>query len=204
VLAAAASFVLAPRAEAQATVIKMATLVPDGSKWHLILKEMAEKWKTDSGGRVSVRLYPGGVAGDDPDVIRKMRLGTLNAGLLTSVGMAQVDKSVYALGLPLTFESYEEVYWVLEKMRPKLEASLEAKGFVVLNWMDGGWTRFFAQKPVATPDDLRAQKLFSWAGDTETIEIWKAAGSTPCPSRPPSSAPRSRPASSTRSTSRPR
>ena len=86
-------------------------------------------------------------------------LGTLNAGLLTSVGMAQVDKSVYALGLPLTFDSYEEVYWVLEKMRPKLEASLEAKGFVVLNWVDGGWTRFFAQKPVKVPDDMRPRNV---------------------------------------------
>src|SRR5262245_20954728 len=107
----------------------MATLVPDGSKWHLVLKEMAEKWKTASGGRVVVRLYPGGVAGDDPDVIRKIRGGTLSAGVLTSVGMAQVDKSVYALSLPLAFDSYDEVYYVLEKMRPRLEAGLEAKGF---------------------------------------------------------------------------
>jgi TRAP-type C4-dicarboxylate transport system substrate-binding protein len=159
----------------------MATLVPDGSRWHLVLKEMAEKWKTVSGGRVIVRLYPGGVAGDDPDVIRKMRLGTLNAGVLTSVGLAQVDRSVYALGLPLVFDSYDEVYWVLERMRPKLEAGLEAKGFVVLNWADGGWNRFFTQKPVATPDDLRAQKLFTWAGDTDAVDVWKAAGFNPVP-----------------------
>ena len=103
------------------------------------------------GRRVVVRLYPGGVAGDDPDVIRKMRLGTLNAGVLTSVGLAEVDRSVYALGLPLVYDSYDEVYWVLERMRPKLEAGLEAKGFVVLNWVDAGWTRFFAQKPVSDP-----------------------------------------------------
>ena len=159
----------------------MATLVPDGSTWHLILKEMAEKWKTLSGGRVVVRLYPGGVAGDDPDVVRKMRLGTLNAGVLTSVGVAEIDRSVYALGIPLMYDSYDEVYYVLEKMRPKLEASLEAKGFVVLNWVDGGWMRFFAQKPVATPDDLRALKLFSWAGDPESIEVWKSAGFNPVP-----------------------
>ena len=66
-------------------------------------------------------------------------------------------------------------------MRPELEAGLEAKGFVVLNWVDGGWTRFFTQKPVATPDDLRGQKLFSWAGDTEPLEVWKAAGFNPVP-----------------------
>jgi TRAP-type C4-dicarboxylate transport system substrate-binding protein len=159
----------------------MATLVPDGSSWHLILKETADKWKTASGGKVTVRLFAGGVAGDDPDVVRKMRLGTLNAAVLTSVGVAEIDSSVYALGVPMMYASYEELYYVLDKMRPRLEGSLESKGFVVLNWADGGWVRFFAQKPVATPDDLKQQKLFSWAGDADAIEIWKSLGFNPVP-----------------------
>jgi TRAP-type C4-dicarboxylate transport system substrate-binding protein len=171
-----------PPAEAQAPIIvRMATLVPDGSSWHLILKETADKWKQLSGGRVSVRLFPGGVAGDDPDVVRKMRLGTLNGGVLTSVGVAELDKSVYAMGIPLMYESYDEVYWVHEKMRPKLEASLESKGYVVLNWADAGWVHFFTRKPVAVPDDLRRLKLFSWAGDAEAVEIWRSAGFNPVP-----------------------
>jgi len=179
---AAAARPVAPVAEAQAPiVIRMATLVPDGSSWYLILKETAEKWKQVSGGRVSVRLFPGGVAGDDPDVVRKMRLGTLNAGLLTSVGVAEIDKSVYAMGIPLMYDSYDEVYWVHEKMRPKLEASLEAKGFVVLNWADGGWVHFFTTRPVAVPDDLRKLKLFTWAGDAESVEVWRSAGFNPVP-----------------------
>ena len=162
-------------------IVRTATLVPDGSSWYLILKESAEKWKTISGGRVTVRLFPGGVAGDDPDVVRKMRLGTLNAGVLTSVGVAEIDKSVYALGVPLMYDSYEEVYYVLEKMRPRLEATLEAKGFVVLNWADGGWVHFFTQKPVAVPDDLRALKLFTWAGDADSVSVWRSAGFNPVP-----------------------
>jgi TRAP-type C4-dicarboxylate transport system substrate-binding protein len=184
VLAAAclAAWPGAPVADAQAPVlIRMATLVPDGSSWHLILKETADQWKQASGGRVTVRLFPGGVAGDDPDVVRKMRLGTLNAGVLTSVGVAEIDKSVYAMGIPLMYDSYDEVYWVHEKMRPKLEASLEAKGFVVLNWADGGWVHFFTKKPVAVPDDLRKLKLFSWAGDAEAVEVWRSAGFNPVP-----------------------
>jgi TRAP-type C4-dicarboxylate transport system substrate-binding protein len=184
-LAAAAVFAaawLAPPSEAQAPVIvRMATLVPDGSSWHLILKETADKWKQLSGGRVTVRLFPGGVAGDDPDVVRKMRLGTLNGGVLTSVGIAELDKSVYAMGIPLMYDSYDEVYWVHEKMRPKLEASLEAKGYVVLTWADAGWVHFFTKKPVAVPDDLRKLKLFSWAGDAEAVEIWRSAGFNPVP-----------------------
>lgn len=169
-----------PQASAQIRV-KMATLVPAGSSWHDILKECAEKWKTASGGKVVVTLYPGGVAGDDPDVVRKMRLGTLNAGVLTSVGVAEVDRSVYALGIPMMFSSYEEVYGVLEKMRPKVEASLLAKGFVVLNWADAGWVHFFSKKPIATPDDLKGVKLFSWSGDDSAVELWRSGGFHPVP-----------------------
>jgi TRAP-type C4-dicarboxylate transport system substrate-binding protein len=171
----------APAVQAQPVLVKLATLVPDGSSWHLILKETAEKWRTLSGGKVNVRIYAGGVAGDDPDVVRKMRLGTLNASVLTAVGVAEIDKSVYALGVPMMYASYDELYWVLEKMRPRLEASMEAKGFVVLNWADAGWVHFFAQQPVKTPDDLKKLKLFTWAGDSDAIDIWKSGGFNPVP-----------------------
>jgi TRAP-type C4-dicarboxylate transport system substrate-binding protein len=181
-LAVAFAWPSLPPVQAQrATLIRMATLVPDGSSWHLILKETAEKWKELSGGRVRVRLYPGGVAGDDPDVVRKMRLGTLSAGVLSAVGVGEIDKSVYALGVPLMFDSYEEVYWVHQKMRADLEAGLEKKGFIVLNWMDGGWVHFFTKKPVAAPEDLRQLKLFTWAGDAEAVEVWRAGGFNPVP-----------------------
>jgi TRAP-type C4-dicarboxylate transport system substrate-binding protein len=168
-------------ARAQQIVVKMATLVPEGSSWHQILKEAAEKWKTASGGRVVVRLYPGGVAGDDADVVRKMRLGTLNAAVLTEVGVAEVDRAVYALGVPMMYSSYDEVDYVLDKMRASLEAKLEAKGFVALNWLDGGWNHFFTQKPVAVPDDLKPLKLMTTANDAQGEEIYRAAGFRPVP-----------------------
>ncbi|HUM00716.1 MAG TPA: TRAP transporter substrate-binding protein DctP, partial [Thermoanaerobaculia bacterium] len=72
-------------AAGEPVLVKMATIAPEGSQYHLILREMAEKWKTASGGTVELRLYPGSVAGDDVDVVRKMRLGTLSGALLTSV-----------------------------------------------------------------------------------------------------------------------
>jgi TRAP-type C4-dicarboxylate transport system substrate-binding protein len=180
-LLASLGWLAAQAAVAQELVVKLATLVPEGSSWQLILKEAGEKWKTLSGGRVTVRLYPGGVAGDDADVVRKMRLGTLNAGVLTAVGVAEIDRSVFALGVPMMYSSYDEVDYVLAKMRPALEAKLEAKGFVVLNWIDGGWATFFAQKPAARPDDLKTQKLFITAGDAKTEEVYKGAGFNPVP-----------------------
>jgi len=171
----AATVLFAPQAHAQITV-KMATLVPRGSSWYKIFREAADKWKKVSNGKVIVNIYPGGVMGDDPDIVRKMRLGTLHAGVLTTIGVAEIDKSVYALGVPMMYGSYEEVYAVFEKMRPTLEANIAKQGFVVLNWADGGWVHFFSQRPVATPDDLKKLKLCAWDNDTDMIDIMKSLG----------------------------
>ncbi len=171
----------APDLRAQPVLVKFATPVAENSSWHLILKESAEQWKTLSAGKVTVRLYAGGVAGEDRDVVRKLGQGVLNAGMLSAIGLAELDKSVYALGVPMMYASYDEVYWVLEKMRPRFEASLDAKGFVVLSWADGGWVHFFAQRPVATPDQLKPLKMFTWAGDNETLEMWRSGGFNPVP-----------------------
>lgn len=170
---------LAPAPASAQIVVKMATLVPDGTSWHLVLKEVGAEWAKLSGGKVKVNLYPGGTAGDDPDVVRKMNLGSLNAAVLTSVGLAELDKSIYAFSIPMAYEDYDEVYYVIDKMRPRLEANLLKKGYVVLNWADGGWAHFFAKKPVATPDDLRKLKLFQWAGDQPLLKIWQSAGFNP-------------------------
>ncbi|HLO65457.1 MAG TPA: TRAP transporter substrate-binding protein DctP [Holophaga sp.] len=170
---------------AQTVTLKLATLVPQNSSWFRILQEMGTEWEKASGGRVKVVFYPGGRMGDDNDVIRKMRLGQLQGAVLASPGLAEIDRSVYALSIPLAFESTDEVYRVLDRLRPGLERTFESKGFVVLNWADGGWVRFFARRPVAGPEDLKAQKFFQWQGDTHTLEIWKTAGFNTVPAPAP-------------------
>jgi TRAP-type C4-dicarboxylate transport system substrate-binding protein len=155
--------------------------VPENSSWYLVLKEVASKWSALSNGRVLVQLYPSGRRGDDPDVVRDMRLGALQGAILTSVGVAEIDRSVYAVSIPMAYDDYDEVYYVLDKMRSKLEAKLEAQGFIVLNWADGGWVHFFSTQRVATPDDLKKLKLFSWAADAKTTDIWKDLGFNPIP-----------------------
>jgi TRAP-type C4-dicarboxylate transport system substrate-binding protein len=175
-LFAATFFAVSASSAADPVVIKMATLVPAGSNWNRSLQEMGQKWQQISGGKVVLKLYAGGVAGDDADVVRKMRLGTLNAGLLATTGLADIDRSVLALQIPMLYEDYDEADWVAAKMTPSLEAQLDAKGFVVLAWVDGGWAHFFTKTPARTPEELKSAKLFTWAGDDKYTELWKGAG----------------------------
>jgi TRAP-type C4-dicarboxylate transport system substrate-binding protein len=163
-------------ASAAGQVVNLGTLAPEGSAWHNVLRDMAEDWKKATGGKVRFRIYAGGVAGDEPFMVRKMRNRQLHAAALTGVGLAEIAPEVMALQLPRLIQSYEELDYVLARMAPELEAILKDKGYTVLHWGDAGWVTFFAQRPVVTVDDLRKVKLFVWASSTGEVEVWKDAG----------------------------
>jgi len=164
-------------------VVKMATLVPEGSSWFEMLRDMGEEWKKVSGGQVTLRIYPGGVAGDEDAMIRKMRIGQLQAAAITGMGLAYLEKSFFALHIPMMYDSDEEFDYVRSRYAPVLEKKLAEKGFIVLNWGDAGWIHFFTTSPVTTPDEAKKLKLFlsSSGGDPTLLELYKEVGFRPVP-----------------------
>ena len=181
--AAALLFLFSFRVAAYAgpTVIKMATLAPEGSSWHRVLLEMGEDWKKVSGGTVVLRIYPGGVAGDEDAMLRKMRVGQLQAAAITGMGLAFLDRSFYGLHVPMMYASDEEFDYVRDRLSPLLEQRLEEKGFVVLNWGDAGWVHFFAREAFTHPSEMKAMKLYIGAGDVPLTQLYKEAGFKPVP-----------------------
>ncbi len=168
-----------PAAEAAPVVIKLATLVPDGSVWDKALKSMGSEWKQGTGGRVQLRIYPGGVAGDEPDVLRKMRIGQLNAGTLTVRGLIEIDPAFEALAIPLFYESYDEYFHVLRKIGPVLQERARARGYELIQWGHAGWVHVFATESVSNVEGLRRLKLFVSAGNDENVQWWKNEGFRP-------------------------
>ncbi len=158
--------------------LKLGTLAPEGSPFDLIIRDMGEQWKKSG---VKLQIYPGGVLGDEPDIVTKMRLGQIQVGVLTVMGIAKIDKGVQALCVPMMYKDYAESDYVRKKMEPVLEARLLAKGFKVLNWGEAGWVRFFGKKPIMTPEDLKKEKFFVWGDDADTMKIWNSAGYSPVP-----------------------
>ena len=164
-----------------ARTVKLGTLAPKGSPWHKALQDMGLDWARISNGKVRLRIYPGGVAGDELDMVRKMRIGQLHAAALTGAGLARVAQEIQALQMPMMFRSDAELAYVRKRINPSLEAAIAKKGFRVLNWADAGWVYFFTNKPVVTPADLKPLKLFAWVGETAHISGWRRAGFRPVP-----------------------
>jgi TRAP-type C4-dicarboxylate transport system substrate-binding protein len=173
---------LAIEAGAQATRIKLATWAPRGSSYHQMLLAMGETWKGAPEGGVALVVYPDGTMGGEADIVRKMHVGQLQAGLLTAVGLSDIDPSVNALqNMPMMFRSLDEVDHVRKTLQPELEKRLAEKGFLMLAWGDLGWVRIFSKEPVIVPADLARMKLFVTGGDVHGVDLWKAMGYQPVP-----------------------
>ena len=177
-LALAAVTAAAPSA---AVTVKLASLAPDGSVWDLAIEEMGADWADATDGRVRLRVYPGGVAGDENDVVRKMRIGQLQAAALTVGGLIEIDDAFRVFSIPMFFDSYEELYYVLDEMTPELSRRLDEKGYVLLNWAHAGWVHLFSTEPVTSLEQLKTTKLYVGAGDDRAVQWWKNNGYRPVP-----------------------
>lgn len=166
---------------AQEQQLRIGTLAPKNSLYHRQLMTLGEAWRTAQGGGKYL-VFPDGSQGGETDMVRRMRIGQLQGGLLSVVGLREIEPSIAALqAMPLMFRSWEEVDYVREKMRPAMEKRFLDQGFVVLAWGDAGWVRFFSKKPARHPDDYKAMKFFAWGGEAEQQEIMKRLGYTPVP-----------------------
>jgi TRAP-type transport system periplasmic protein len=162
--------------------ILLGSLAPRGSSFYTALAEMKERWRNASGGAVDLIIYPDGVQGSEAAMVQALRARVLSAGMFTVVGLSDIERSVGGLSfLPLTFRSWEEYDYVVEKLSPRLEKLLLEKGFVVLFWGDAGWVRFFSKTPAIHPDDFKPLKMFTWTGNAYQVDLMKALGYHPVP-----------------------
>jgi len=157
--------------------LKLGTLVPVGTSYHKSLMNLAVTWRKESAGAVDLNIFAGGKLGGEAEMVGLMQVNSLQAALLTGVGLSEIEPGVTGLqNIPMGFRTLEEVDYVGERLRPLLEERLAKKGFVVLFWVDSGWVRFFAKQPIERPDDLRKLKLFSWSGNPAQVELYQSAG----------------------------
>jgi len=168
-------------AAAQQYTIKFATLAPEGSTWLKVMRDFDKAVREDSGGRLGFKLYPGGVAGDEKDVIRKIRLGQYNGGGFTGIGIGEVARKIRILDAPLLFRTYDEVDFIVQKYEKDFEQALEDGGFILLGWAEVGFVYVFSDKPLASLEDLKSAKAWMWEGDPIAQAAYRAIGVSPVP-----------------------
>ncbi|MFP4179248.1 MAG: TRAP transporter substrate-binding protein DctP [Spirochaetaceae bacterium] len=140
--------------------IRMGSVAPDNSIYSELLRELAAEWEEISDGEVKLKIYFSGFK-DDSDVIRKIRINQLQAGVVTGFGLQDLYPNVLALSIPSLIQNDKELEYVLDKIRPVVQEELNKKRFELMAWSKAGWVYFFTREPVVYPGDLEGQKIAS-------------------------------------------
>jgi TRAP-type C4-dicarboxylate transport system substrate-binding protein len=156
--------------------IRMATIAPKASKAMRILRAWDISVQEKTHNRVKFRFYPGGMSGDERDVLRKMKVNQIDATSLTSVGLGQVVRSASVLQVPGLFKSYQELNAVRSSMDAEWKKSFDEAGYTLLGWFDIGFGRIFSQQAIARPSDLKKARPWVWRDDPVFPELMKIVG----------------------------
>ena len=164
---------------AQAIEIKLASVAPDGSEWMRGMRAGAQEIRARTGDRVIIKFYPGGVMGNDGQVLRKIRVGQLHGGAFASGGLAARYAAVNLYSIPLLFRNLQEVDYVRDRMDPRLQAGLAEAGFVTFGFVEGGFAQMMANEPIRVIEDMRRQKVWIPEGDQVSFLAMEALGLSP-------------------------
>ena len=168
-------------AAARVYTLKFATLAPEGSTWMNLISQWARGVEGRSQGRIRVKIYPGGVSGDEPDMLRKIRFGQLHGAALTGFGVGQIYPPARVLEMPFLFRDYDEIDYVRERLTPEFRPRLREHGFELLGMTEVGIVRFFSKAPIRSLADLKGRRIWLWAGDPLAQAFFKASGLSPIP-----------------------
>ncbi len=156
------------------TIIKFATLAPEGSTWLNVVNDVSEELKEKSDGKLRLKIYSGGVAGDEKDVLRKMRIKQIHCAGFTDVALGAIFNEARVFNLPFVFKAYDEIDFVRAALDERFEEGFEENGYILLGWTDVGFVYFFSNIMIDSMDALRFTKMWIWEDDPVAKALFDA------------------------------
>lgn len=161
--------------------LKFATLIPADTAWMKELDDWAQQLSVKSQGRLVFKIYPGGVMGDEPDVLRKLRSQQLHGAFFTGYGVGRIYSPARVLEMPFFFRNTNESDYVRQQLMPDIEQGFRDNGYELISWPEVGFIHFFSKQPIRSLEDLKARKVWLWQGDPLGEAFANAAGIAPIP-----------------------
>ncbi|MDP2307231.1 MAG: TRAP transporter substrate-binding protein DctP [Pseudomonadota bacterium] len=181
--AAALLLVTLPEAEAEAVAtLKIATVAPEGTPWADGLNQLKAQVEKDSGGRVAVRTFLGGVLGDENETVQSVQRGQYQGVGASTGALASIVPELSVLELPYLFRSAEEADYVLDKViLTAVEKAFKDHGLILAFWSENGYRTFGSNwGPVKSPADLKGRKMRSQESEVH-LQMYRSFGASPVP-----------------------
>jgi TRAP-type C4-dicarboxylate transport system substrate-binding protein len=158
------------------TLIKLGTLAPEGSSWMKTFNGINKEVMKKTENKVQFRIYPGGILGDEMDMLRKLKIGQIQGVALTSAGLSTLFKEMDVLQVPFLFQNYDEVDAVLKKMDSFFRKGLDDNGYALLGWSEAGFVYLMSTVPVPGLAELKKAKVWIWEDSPMAKAIFDEAG----------------------------
>jgi TRAP-type C4-dicarboxylate transport system substrate-binding protein len=155
--------------------LRLAAMAPDGTAWARELRAFARSVEAESHGEVRVKLYLGGIAGDEQSVLERVQRGQLD-GVAGSALCQQLAPSLRVFSVLGLFQERDEPGVILGRLRQTVDAELKKGGFVNLGEGVLGNDLLFSRAPVRSLAELRALKMWVWNLNPVTGAGLKALG----------------------------
>ena len=155
---------LASPAHAEPVTLRMAGVAPEGTMWAREVHVFAREVEAETRGAVVIKWHLGGIAGDELTILDRIRRGQLD-GEAGGGFCERLAPSLRVLRLVGLIERRDELRYVINKLRPHLEAEMAKNGFVSLGFASFGAPILMTRRPVASMSDLRQTRLWVWTED---------------------------------------
>lgn len=135
-----------------------------------------------SKGKYTVKVAHSASLGDDRQMLKSVRLGTMHMTVNSDGPVAEIVPDLNAFGLPYLFSELPQAWAVLDgPIGDSIAGKLNAKGYVVLAWWDNGIRKItHVSKPIRNPDDIKGMKIRTPQSQV-TIDAFTALGANPAP-----------------------
>ena len=180
IVAAGCAALVAPAALAQ-TEIKLGHVGEPGSLFQKSADEFAKRANAKLGGKAKVIVYGSSQLGGDKEMIQKLKLGTLDMALPSTVMSSEVDiAGIFEMPYIVKDRAHmgrieKDVFW------PMIEPAIEKKGLTVLAVWENGVRHITNNKhPIKSPADLTGIKLRVPEGKWR-VKMFQAYGANPSP-----------------------
>ena len=170
-----------PATAAETEYLRVATLAPRDSDLAKGFMKLDKGMRSATSNAWGVKLYASGVAGDEPDVIRKMKIGQMDASIITSVGLSQIVRETTLLNTPGIVRTYRALEEVEKVMTPEWEREFDKAGYKLVTWGESGQVRWFAKSPVMRPSAIKTMRPWVWPAAHAMKEMIHVIGATGVP-----------------------
>lgn len=174
------SFVKASEADA-AQILKIAMPVPRAQEIAVQVAEYNAKLAALTNNAIQVRIYWGGAAGDDNDVLRKIKTGQMDAAPFSLELVSSFVRQAMVLGSPALFRNYKQLYAVRDALSPEFDKEAYENGFKVMGWGDVGRLRLMSKQPVSSLADFRKARPWLYPQSAMLKDFYKTVGANGIP-----------------------